>query len=95
RGTLKALAASAVMAAVILLARRYLFGDLAAAALSGRPVGFLPLAGEAATLAVIGAAAYAAVLWWFRVEEWAVARDIMARAWRRLYRVAAAGAREP
>jgi len=95
RGTLKALAASAVMAAVILLARRYLFGDLAAAALSGRPVGFLPLAGEVATLAVIGAAAYAAVLRWFRVEEWAMARDMVARAWRRLYRVAVVGPSRP
>ena len=70
------------------LARRYLFGELTAADLSGRPVGFVPLAAEVAALAAIGTAAYAAVRWWFRVEKWVMVRELVTRFNRRLRRFA-------
>ena len=80
KGALQALAATAVMAGAVELARRLLFGDLARAALTGEPVGFVPLAVEVAALTAIGAAVYAAALRAMGVEEWALVQDLVARA---------------
>ena len=80
KGALQALAATAVMAGAVELARRLLFGDLARAALTGEPVGFVPLAVEVAALTAIGAVVYAAALRAMGVEEWALVQDLVARA---------------
>ncbi|WP_243149842.1 murein biosynthesis integral membrane protein MurJ [Thermaerobacter sp. PB12/4term] len=80
KGALQALAATAVMAVAVELARRFLFGDLARAALAGQPVGFMPLAVEVVALTAIGALVYAAVLRALGVEEWALVQDLVSRA---------------
>ena len=79
KGTLQALAATAVMAVAVELVRRLAFGSLARDALAGRPVGFVPLAVEVAVLTLVGAAVYAAVLRALRVEEWAFVGELAGR----------------
>lgn len=90
QGAVQALVATAAMAAVVELVRRYAFGELAQAARAGDPVGFVPLLTEVLVLALVGAAAYAAVLRALRVEEWALIQDLAARAVRPLSSLRAA-----